>query len=172
MAAGHKTGGRTKGTPNKRTLARRLAEAEAMCALPEHFQGNSLALLQAVYRDTKLELRVRIDAASKALAYELPKPEFATPAGDVVPLHERLRAYARARLIQASEGKVVDTGQSQKERVGLQPVHRHRQDLDENDPASRSKTPDDAEGINAKQAPPRAPDSRYADDDDGNWMTV
>jgi hypothetical protein len=106
MAAGHKTGGRTKGTPNKRTLARRLAEAEAMCALPEHFQGNALALLQMIYRDTKLELRVRIDAASEALAYELPKPEFATPAGDVVPLHERLRAYARARLIHASEGKM------------------------------------------------------------------
>jgi hypothetical protein len=60
---------------------------------------------------------------------------------------------ARARLIQASEGKVGDTGQSQKERVGLQPVHRHRQDLDENDPARRSKTPDDAEGIKAKQRP-------------------
>jgi hypothetical protein len=53
MAAGNKTGGRTKGTPNKRTLARRLAEAEAMCALPEDFQGNSLALLQAVYRNIK-----------------------------------------------------------------------------------------------------------------------
>jgi hypothetical protein len=80
----------------------------------------------------------------------------------VVPLHERLRAYARARATQASEGK-VDTGQSQKERLGLQPVHRHRQDLHENDPASRSKTPDDAEGINAKQAPPRAPDWRNLD---------
>jgi hypothetical protein len=132
----------------------------------------TIALLQAVYRDTKLELRVRIEAASKALPYELPKPEFATPAGDVVPLHERLRAYARARLIQASQGKVVDTGQSQEERLGLQPVHRHRQDLDENNPAFRSKTPDDAEGINAKQAPPRAPDWRYVDDDDGNWMRI
>jgi hypothetical protein len=40
------------------TLARRLAEAEAMCALPEHFQGNALALLQAVYRNTANELRV------------------------------------------------------------------------------------------------------------------
>jgi hypothetical protein len=105
-------------------------------------------------------LRVRVDAASKALPYELPKPEFATPAGDVVPLHERIREYDREDAIEASQGKVVDTGQSQKERVGLQPVHRHRQDLDENDPAFRSQTPDDAEGINAKQAPPRAPDAR------------
>jgi hypothetical protein len=172
MAVGRKTGGRQKGTPNKRTLARHLAEAATAAALPEQFQGNSLALLQAVYRDTKLDLRVRVDAASKALPYEVPKPEFGTPAGDVVPLHERLRAYARAAAIQGSEGKVMDTGQSQKERVGLQPVHRHRQDLDENDPAFRSKTPDDAEGINGKQAPPRAPDWRYAVDDDGNWMTV
>jgi hypothetical protein len=77
-----------------------------MRALPEHFQGNSLALLQAVYRDTKLDLRLRVDAASKALPYELPKPEFATLAGDVVPLHERLRAYARARAIQASEAEL------------------------------------------------------------------
>jgi hypothetical protein len=38
---------------SKRTLAPRLAEAEAMRALPEQFQGNALALLQAVYRDTK-----------------------------------------------------------------------------------------------------------------------
>jgi hypothetical protein len=74
-----------------------------MGALPEQFQGNSLALLQAVYRDTKLDLRVRIDAASKALPYEVPKPQFATPAGDMVPLHERLRAYARARLSRANE---------------------------------------------------------------------
>jgi hypothetical protein len=146
--------------------------AAAAAALPEQFQGNSLALLRAVYRNAKLDFRVRVDAASKALPCELPKPEFATPAGDVVPLYERLRAYARARAIQASEGKEVDTGQSHKERLGLQPVHRHRQDLDENDPAFRSKTPDDAEGIKAKQALPRAPDWRYADDDDGNWMTV
>jgi hypothetical protein len=146
MAAGHKTGGRTKGTPNKRTLARETAAVEAKAKLPSVFEGNALALFQMVYRDPTNDLKVRLDAAKAAVGYELPRPEFAAPAGDVVPLHERLRAYARARLIQASEGKVVDTGQSQKERVGLQPVHRHRQDLGENDPPFRSKTPDDAEG--------------------------
>jgi hypothetical protein len=51
---------------------------------------------------------VRLDAAKSAIGYELPRPEFATPAGDVVPLHERLRAYARARVIQANQGKVVE----------------------------------------------------------------
>jgi hypothetical protein len=137
MAAGRKTGGRRKGSPNKRTLARRLAEAEAMCALPEHFQGNSLALLQAVYRNTKLDLRLRMDAASKALPYEQPKPEFSAPAGDVVPLHVRIQAYARERSIQASQGEVVGAGQSQKKLDGLQPAHRHRHDLDKNDSAFR-----------------------------------
>jgi hypothetical protein len=53
-------------------------------------------------------LRVRIDAASKALPYEQPKPEFSAPAGDIVPLHVRIRAYARERAIQASDGKVVE----------------------------------------------------------------
>lgn len=67
MAAGRKTGGRVAGVPNKRTVARRLAEAEAMCALPEHFQGNSLALLQAVYRNTAFDVRTRIDAANTPL---------------------------------------------------------------------------------------------------------
>lgn len=75
MAIGRKTGGRTKGTPNKRTLARQMAEAEAMCALPENLQGNSLALLQAVYRNAKFDLRTRIDAAGKALPYEIARPE-------------------------------------------------------------------------------------------------
>jgi hypothetical protein len=97
---GERRGGRQKGTLNKLTVGRELAEAKAKAALPSPFQGNALALLQAVYRDTSQELRLRIDAASKALAYELPKPEFATPAGDVVPLHVRLREYAREKMIQ------------------------------------------------------------------------
>jgi hypothetical protein len=65
--------GRKPGSKTKSTLAPRLAEAEAMSTLPEQFQGNALALLQAVYRNAKLDLRVRIDAASKALPYEVPK---------------------------------------------------------------------------------------------------
>jgi hypothetical protein len=79
-----------------------------MRALPEHFQGNSLALLQAVYRDTSQELRVRIDAAGRALPYEMSRPENKTGAPDVVPLHERIKEYAREKAIQTSEGKVVE----------------------------------------------------------------
>jgi hypothetical protein len=127
--AGRKPGAKSKNTV-AREIAREAAKAAAKAVLPD-FQGNALTLFQQVYRDPTNDLKVRIDAAAKAIACELPRPEFSAPAGDVVPLHERLRAYARARLIQDSEGKVVDTGPSQKERVGLQPVHPHRQDLDE-----------------------------------------
>jgi hypothetical protein len=134
-----------------------------------------LDYMLSVMRDEKVEAHRRDEMAKAAAPYVHPRIAPAQPGHpdpDFVPLHIRIREYARQAAIHGSNGKVVDTGQSQKERVGLQPVHRHRQDLDENDPAFRSKTPDDAEGIKAKQAPPRAPDWRYADDDDGNWMTV
>jgi hypothetical protein len=85
--------GRKRGSKSKRTLARRLAEAEAMRALPEQFQGNALALLQAVYRNTANELRVRIDAAGKTLPFEMARPEASRPAEQgFVPLHERIQA--------------------------------------------------------------------------------
>jgi hypothetical protein len=42
--------------------------AAAAAALPEHFQGNSLALLQAVYRNAKLDLRVRVVVMAAAVA--------------------------------------------------------------------------------------------------------
>ena len=74
-----------------------------MCALPEQFQGNSLALLQAVYRDRNLDMRLRIEAAGRALPYEVPKVEPAPQVvGDFVPLHERIREYARLKAIQAT----------------------------------------------------------------------
>jgi hypothetical protein len=38
-----------------------------MRALPEHFQGNALALLPAVYRDPSLSLSVSIEVAGRAL---------------------------------------------------------------------------------------------------------
>lgn len=110
MASGRKTGGRVAGVPNKRTLARQLAEAEAMCALPEQFQGNSLALLQLIYRSSAFDIRTRIDAAGKALPYETAKPEPFQAPSDSVPLHERLKEYAREKALASSAGKVVDIG--------------------------------------------------------------
>lgn len=109
--------GRPKGTSgpqykHKRTRARVLAREKAFAKaedrLPLKFKGNSLALLQVVYADTSLDLKTRIDAAGKALPYEVARPEVKQAAPDVVPLHERLKEYAREKAITSSDGKVVD----------------------------------------------------------------
>src|SRR5262249_23765173 len=74
---GPKTGGRKKGTSNKRTTERKAAMRAAVGQIgeliPEAFAGDAHAFLMAVYKNPKLDLRVRIDAAGKALAYEKPR---------------------------------------------------------------------------------------------------
>lgn len=52
----------------------------------------------------------RIDAAGKALPYETAKPEPFQAPSDSVPLHERLKEYAREKALASSAGKVVDIG--------------------------------------------------------------
>lgn len=89
--------------------------------LPERFEDNSLALLQAVYRNAKFDLRTRIDAAKAALAYEMPRPENKQTAPDVVPLHERLKEYARERAIGSSAGKVVEIARQPLNGGGMKP---------------------------------------------------
>ena len=74
----------------------------------EQFQGNSLALLQAVYRNKRFPWRIRIDAARCALPYEVAKPKTSAPTHDVVPLHERIKEYAREKAIHASGGTAVE----------------------------------------------------------------
>lgn len=77
MAKGKKTGGRTKGVTNKRTdklaeaVAKTAASIEAM--LPNAFEGDSHAFLMTVYKNTALEMDVRIDAAKAAIGYEKPR---------------------------------------------------------------------------------------------------
>ena len=39
---------------------------------PDAFQGDAHALLMAVYKDPGFDVRTRIDAAGKPLAYETP----------------------------------------------------------------------------------------------------
>jgi hypothetical protein len=60
MALGRKTGGRKKGTPNRRTIAQR--EVAASCMTPLEF-------LQSVYRDPKQPMIRRIEAAKAAAPY-------------------------------------------------------------------------------------------------------
>jgi hypothetical protein len=73
---GHpKTGGRCRGTPNKRTVARERAAAAAAehiaAALgPDAFQGDAHAVLIAIYKDVRLPVELRLDAARAAIGYE------------------------------------------------------------------------------------------------------
>ena len=72
-----KTGGRQLGTPNKRTgelKAAVAAAAERMNELiPDAFQGDAHAYLISLYKDPKVDMRVRLDAARAAISYEKPR---------------------------------------------------------------------------------------------------
>jgi hypothetical protein len=77
--------GRPKGAKNKRTeesLEAMKATAEQLAeVLPGCFEGDSHALLMAVYKDTSKDLAMRLDAAKAAIGYE--KPRLAAVTADV-----------------------------------------------------------------------------------------
>ena len=78
MAKGQKkTGGRQKGSRNKRTQEREEATAQAIAligeAIPDAFAGDAHAFLVAVYKNPKLDHHTRQDAAKAALPYEKPR---------------------------------------------------------------------------------------------------
>jgi hypothetical protein len=77
MAKGAKTGGRAKGTPNKRTLARKAAMQAAAAkiggVIESAFEGDAHALLIAVYKNPEIPLNLRVDAAKAAVGYEKPR---------------------------------------------------------------------------------------------------
>ena len=96
MAVGKKTGGRQKGSRNRRTVAveEQIREAAQVIeqALPDAFKGDAHALLMAVYKDVTHPLPVRIDAAKAAISFERPKLAAVTHAGDADnPIHTRTR---------------------------------------------------------------------------------
>ena len=67
--------GRPKGSVDRRTAAVAKAAEDAAAhlnAAPSAFKGDEHALLMAVYKDTSLELPLRVDAAKAALRYEKP----------------------------------------------------------------------------------------------------
>jgi hypothetical protein len=77
MARGFKTGGRQKGSLNTRTaLARENARQvldSAKAALGDKMADlDAHTLLKLVYRNTDLDLAVRLDAAKAALRHEVP----------------------------------------------------------------------------------------------------
>lgn len=77
MAKGHKTGGRQKGSKNKKIKAREEAVAAAHAlisqALPNNFDGDAHTLLIAIYRDLSRPIETRLDAAKAAIGYEKPR---------------------------------------------------------------------------------------------------
>jgi hypothetical protein len=77
MARGFKTGGRIKGSKNKRTLllegaARQLQDDAKRILGDETFEGDAHALLALIYKNASLPLAVRLDAAKAAIRYENP----------------------------------------------------------------------------------------------------
>jgi len=74
---GKKTGGRKKGTPNKRTdkslQLRQNAAAVLEDLLPNAFKGDAHTFLMAIYKDPTVDQAIRLDAAKAAAPYEKPK---------------------------------------------------------------------------------------------------
>jgi len=74
---GKKTGGRQKGTPNKRNI--QLLEQRDKTALvlgktiPNAFKGDAHTYLMAIYKDPAVDKAIRLDAAKAAAPYEKPK---------------------------------------------------------------------------------------------------
>jgi len=77
MARGFKTGGRRKGSKNKRTLqlegaARQLLDNAGEILGKNVFEGDAHALLILIYKNTALPLELRMDAAKAAIRFEKP----------------------------------------------------------------------------------------------------
>lgn len=73
-----KTGGRKKGTPNKRAAQFVAKVQECAAAIegalgPNAFEGDAHAFLMTVYKDTAQPLALRLDAAKAAAPFEKPK---------------------------------------------------------------------------------------------------
>lgn len=112
MAAGRKTGGRTRGTPNKATSRKKEARETAASliedAIPEAFKGAAHDYLIAVYKDTRNEQGIRVAAAKAALPYEKPRlasVEHTGKDGGPIETTTDNRSLSRAILAILSEAK-------------------------------------------------------------------
>ena len=77
------------------------------------FEGDALAYLMSIYKNPAKPENLRIDAAKAAIRYERPAlaPVEQRANSDAVPLHERLKEYAREEAIEASARSVVELKQ-------------------------------------------------------------
>lgn len=109
MKGGARQGaGRKRGSKNKDTVAREAALQRAVQLVGETvanaFEGDSHALLMAVYRNQDLPLNLRIDAAKAAIGYEKPKLAAVQHSGDA---DNPLEQNTRVELV------VIDAGNDQ-----------------------------------------------------------
>jgi hypothetical protein len=77
MAIGRKTGGRQKGTPNKKTRLLKEAADTAMAQInntlgADAFTGDGVSLLQTIYKSPAFPPEMRMEAASRAAKFERP----------------------------------------------------------------------------------------------------
>jgi hypothetical protein len=74
MAQGHKTGGRQKGTRNRKTalLEEKGREALAEVLGANAFEGDAHSLLIAIYKDESRPIELRFEAAKAAIRFEKP----------------------------------------------------------------------------------------------------
>jgi hypothetical protein len=77
MRGGRREGaGRPPGARNKRTVeaeeAMNAVVQEFSATVPDVFAGDAVAFLQTVYKDPRIPLHVRLDAAAKAARFERP----------------------------------------------------------------------------------------------------
>jgi hypothetical protein len=74
MAQGMKTGGRKRGTKNKKTvlLEQKGRKALAKVLGADASEGDAHSLLVAIYKDGSMPIGLRLDAAKAAVRYEKP----------------------------------------------------------------------------------------------------
>jgi hypothetical protein len=87
---GKKTGGRKPGGLNKRTLALEAKAKEAAQKIEtalggKAFDGDSHALLMAVYKNIDFPMELRMDAAKAAIRFEKPALSSVDGKGNLVP---------------------------------------------------------------------------------------
>jgi hypothetical protein len=90
MAIGKKTGGRVKGSKNRRTRQIEAASKATVDAVTEAlgeqaFDGNAHAVLVAVYKDLKNPVELRVDAAKAAIRFEMPALSSVDQKGNATP---------------------------------------------------------------------------------------
>jgi hypothetical protein len=74
VAQGHKTGGRQKGTKNRKTVLLEEKGREALAEVlgADAFDGDAHSLLIAIYKDESHPVELRLEAAKAAIRFEKP----------------------------------------------------------------------------------------------------